>query len=183
LRRTATRSVIEQEGIGLARGPPPQPAGASHRDADTTNLRLVIHGPMFAIIHDTRTYRYLMARYARAAPTAMPRASRAISLATRWRFTYPPPSSWADRTSPEDTPVRSLSSDGHTPLGDLAHYAIRSIFVVPLGSRQTLKRNPVVVIDVRPRSVGRYNGTGGCLERLLAGHQYEDSANFASTQF
>jgi hypothetical protein len=38
-------------------------------------------------------YRYLMARYARAAPTAMPRASRAISLATRWRFTYPPPSS------------------------------------------------------------------------------------------
>jgi hypothetical protein len=27
--------------------------------------------------------------YARAAPTAMPRARRAISRATRWRFTYP----------------------------------------------------------------------------------------------
>jgi hypothetical protein len=34
-------------------------------------------------------YRYFRARNARAAPTAMPRASRAISLATRWRFTYP----------------------------------------------------------------------------------------------
>lgn len=33
-------------------------------------------------------YRYFRARNARAAPTAMPRASRAISLATRWRFTY-----------------------------------------------------------------------------------------------
>ena len=34
-------------------------------------------------------YRYFRARNARAAPTAMPRASRAISLARRWRFTYP----------------------------------------------------------------------------------------------
>jgi hypothetical protein len=32
-------------------------------------------------------YRYSRTRYARAAPTAMPRARRAISLATRWRFT------------------------------------------------------------------------------------------------
>jgi hypothetical protein len=32
-------------------------------------------------------YRYRSATNARAAPTAMPRASRAISLATRWRFT------------------------------------------------------------------------------------------------
>ena len=69
-----------------------QPA-ASHRNAGTANLSLVNHVPMFAIIHDTRIYRYFMARYARAAPTAMPRASSAISLATRWRFTHPPPSS------------------------------------------------------------------------------------------
>ncbi len=35
------------------------------------------------------SYMYLKAKYARAAPTAMPRASRANNLATRWRFTYP----------------------------------------------------------------------------------------------
>ncbi len=35
------------------------------------------------------TYRYFSATNARAAPTAMPRASRAISLAMRCRFTYP----------------------------------------------------------------------------------------------
>jgi hypothetical protein len=33
-------------------------------------------------------YRYRSTANARAAPTAMPRASRAISPATRWRFTY-----------------------------------------------------------------------------------------------
>ena len=33
------------------------------------------------------SYRYLRRRNARPAPTAMPRAKRAISLATRWRST------------------------------------------------------------------------------------------------
>ena len=44
-------------------------------------------------------YMYLRTRYARAAPTAMPRASCAINLATRWRFTYPPLLSYAGRNS------------------------------------------------------------------------------------
>ena len=33
-------------------------------------------------------YRYLSTTNAKAAPTAMPRASRATNFATRWRFTY-----------------------------------------------------------------------------------------------
>ena len=37
----------------------------------------------------SQPYRYSSAMNASAAPTAMPRASRAISLAARWRFTYP----------------------------------------------------------------------------------------------
>src|ERR671921_2802074 len=58
----------------------------------------------------------------------------------------------------EDPLVRSLSLDGRTPLRDLAHYAIRCIFMVPPTPISTLKLGAVVVIGVDRRGVGRDNG-------------------------
>jgi hypothetical protein len=65
------------------------------------------------------SYMYLRTRYARAAPTAMPRASRAINLATRWRFTYSLCSHTRAETPSKDTLVYSLRLDGRTILAGL----------------------------------------------------------------
>jgi hypothetical protein len=55
---------------------------------------------------DSLTYRYSSATNARAAPTAIPRASRAISPATRWRFTYSPLSYAGPGSGCNDNPAR-----------------------------------------------------------------------------
>jgi hypothetical protein len=65
-------------------------------------------------------YMYLRTRYARAAPTAMPRASCAINLATRWRFTYPLCSHTRAEIPSKDTLVYSLRLVGGTILASLA---------------------------------------------------------------
>jgi len=102
-----------------------QPA-TKHRSTDPARLGLIPFLAMFAIIHDTRTYRYLRARYARAAPTAMPRASHAISLATRWRFKSAPLFSYAGRYTLSGYPgPYSKLGLSNTPSG-LARYAIIS---------------------------------------------------------
>ena len=61
----------------------------------------------------------------------MPRASRAINLATRWRFTYPLCSHTQAEAYSKDTPVYSLRLDGCTILAGRRAYAR----VAPSGSR------------------------------------------------
>jgi len=57
------------------------------------------------------------------------------------------------------------------------------VSIAPSGSRLDTKgTHAVVMIGVRRRCVGRDNGARRHLG-LLAGLQYEDSANFASTEF
>ena len=87
-------------------------------------------------------YRYFKARYARAAPTAMPRASNAISLATRWRFTFLHFSSNTRAEAPsKDTPVISLRLDGCTRLVGLARLNVLPDETASQRERQML-RNP-----------------------------------------
>ena len=87
-------------------------------------------------------YRYFRARYARAAPTAMPRASSAISLATRWRFTFLHFSTCTRAEAPsKDTPVISLRLDGCTHLVGLARLNVLRDWTASQRERQML-RNP-----------------------------------------